>query len=60
MASKSGRESSGFNPFLVKDNEVDPNVNFFQEIHTFNTKYYSPSEVKQIFKSFNFNFSCQY
>ena len=45
MASKSDCESCAFNPFLVKDNsihnEVDPDVNFFQDILSFDTKYYS-------------------
>ena len=45
MPSKFDCESSVFNPFLVKDisihNEVDPDVNFFQDISCFDTKYYS-------------------
>ena len=52
MASKFDCQSSVFNPFLVKDslihNEID--VNFFQDIPSFDTKYYSPPEVKQSFK----------
>ena len=57
MASKFDWESSVFNPFLVNDNsihnEVDPDVNFFQDIPFFDTKYYSPPEVKQNFKNFS-------
>ena len=55
MASKFDCQSSVFNPFLVKDslihNETD--VNFFQDIPSFDTKYYSPPEVKQSFKNFS-------
>ena len=57
MAFKFDSESSIFNPFVVKDNsihnEVDPDVNVFQDIPSFDTKYYSPPEVKQSFKNFS-------
>ena len=50
MASKFDCESSVFNPFLIKDNsihnEVGPDINFFQDIPSFDTKYYPPPEVK--------------
>ena len=56
MASKSGYESSIFNPSLVKynsiHNEVDPDVKFCQDIPSFDNKYYSPTEVKESFKNF--------
>ena len=56
MASKLNFESSFFNPFLLKDNsiynEVDPGVNFFQDIPSLDIKYYSPPEVKENFKNF--------
>ena len=42
MASKFDYESSVFNPFLIKDksihNEVDPDVNFFQDIPYYDEK----------------------
>ena len=34
-------------------NDVDPDVNVFQDIPSFDTKYYSPPEVKQSFKNFS-------
>ena len=50
-------KSSVFNPFLIKDNsihnEVDLDVNFYQDIPSFDTKYYSPLEVKENFKNFS-------
>ena len=59
MASKVDCESSLFNLFLIKDNlvhnKVDPDFNFFQDIPSFGTKYYSPPEVKQSFKNFSDN-----
>ena len=59
MVSKFDSESFAFNPFLAKDNsihnEVDLDVNFFQDILSFNTNYDSPSEVKQSFKNFSEN-----
>ena len=55
MASIFDSESFVFNPLLVKDNptynEVNPDVNFFQDILSFDTKYYSPPQVKQSFKN---------
>ena len=55
MASKFDFESSEFKLFLVKDhsihNEVDPDVNFFQDIPSFDLKYYSCIVVRQIFKN---------
>ena len=55
MASKFDLESSVFKPFLVKDhsihNEVDPDVNFFQDIPSFDLKYYSSLVVKKNFKN---------
>ena len=57
MPSRFDCESSVFNPFLIKDNsihnEVDPDVNFFQDIPSFDTKYYSPPEVKESFTNFS-------
>ena len=34
-------------------NEVDPDINFFQDIPSFDTKYYSLLEVKESFNNFS-------
>ena len=55
MASKFDCESSVFNSFLVKGNsiynEVDPDVNFFQGIPSFDTKHYSPPDFNKVLKT---------
>ena len=57
MASKFDCESSVFNLFLVKNNsihnEVDPDVNFFQDIPSFDTNITLPLKSKKSFKNFS-------
>ena len=50
-------ESQSFNPFSVnedlKDNDQDPNVNFYQtQISSLDTSYYIPNEVKEKLENF--------
>ena len=55
MASRFYCKSSVFNPFLVKDYLIyneDSDVNLFQDIPSFDTKYYFTAEVKQSVRNF--------
>ena len=50
-------ESQSFNPFSVnedlKDNDQDPDVNFYQtQICSPDTSYHIPNEVKEILENF--------
>ena len=57
MALKPNFESMSFNPFSnnhnLSDSNQDPDVNFFLDnIPSFNTEYFSPSDVKIGFSKF--------
>ena len=50
-------ESQSFNPFSIsedpKDNDQDPDVNFYQtQISSLDTSYYIPNEVKENLENF--------
>ena len=52
MPPNSNFETQSFNPFSVneyfKDNDQDPDVNFYQtQISFLDTSYYTPNEVKE-------------
>ena len=57
MPPNSSFESQSFNPFSInedfKDNDQDPDVNFYQtQISSLDTSYYIPNEVKGKLKNF--------
>ena len=57
MPPNSSFESQSFNPFSInedfKDNDQDPDVNFFQtQISSLDTSYYIPNEVKDNLENF--------
>ena len=57
MPPNSSFESQSFNPFSInedfKDNDQDPDVNFYQtQISSLDTSYYIPNEVKEKLENF--------
>ena len=51
-------ETMYFNPFLLANNSLNdsnqnPDVNFYNDISSFETSYLSPSEIDKNFKSFS-------
>ena len=47
-------ESMSYNPFRVNDNcfnfESDPDINFFSDISSLDTKYFNPNEIREGFE----------
>ena len=53
MAPDANFESMSFNPFMVNDNinsESDPYINFYSDISPLDTKYFNPSEIRDVFR----------